>query len=159
NVLFRGVRQAYLQLLKEAGSNIHIAGTGGDLIADLQPVYLGDFAKQRKYGQLWHTAIEAARGYHRAPATIMWETLRLARTWLPDALMSTASLLEQLDIDAGYKPPSGYVGWISPLGPSISMLTQSARESLSELARECAVQLTETQDPDADIGNQVALAM
>lgn len=147
-----GAVRARLVLAGQLGSDLHLTGEGGDLMAGAPPAYLADLARRGDMSRLWRHCVAWARLHNRSPVTILRRAVRLAGTSRAVALRSLATALERGRPDATTSWEQDMVWyWASP---HVHWLTGPARRELAAHVRQVAEHLP---DDGVGIGDGVGL--
>jgi asparagine synthase (glutamine-hydrolysing) len=152
SVVAVGAIRARLVLAAQLGSDLHLTGEGGDLMAGAPPACLADLARRGDIARLWRHCVAWARLRNRSPLAVLRRAVALAGTSRAAALRSLAIALER-------GRPGAAASWEQDMvwywtSPQVHWLTAPARHELAAHVRQVAERLP---DHPAGVGDGVGL--
>lgn len=131
------MRNTYYQVAAQQGNDLHLTGSGGDMLLCAPPSYLADLAARGEVRRLFRHAATRARIRHLPVHTILAAAVRLSRQSYPAAIRQLAG---QVRNPAPVRPSAlhwrgraTFAAWLTPL----------ARAQLADALLEVA----ESQEP------------
>lgn len=143
-----------LATLQFYGSEIHLAGDGGDELLTPSSKYIVDLAQRGDFEQLERVALARGRLLKQDPLQIYEKALFDAQRTPADDLQALAYRLRHAEDLRDYTQPSRYT-WLSATEQHIRFLTGSMRRRLAELAQEKVAEGFEI--PESGLANYTSL--
>lgn len=144
------LRAAHQRVCIEYGSDLHLGGSGADMLLSAPRTYLADLARERDLAALLRHSRAKARLRHRPLYAVAAEAIRLSRTPYSLTLQHLAG-----DIAAGRPQPAGQVGWVRP-SSVCAWLTPQARRHIALRAAEAAEIAEEAEVPAEEVSRHCA---
>ena len=135
------MRNTYHRVAGEHGSELHLTGSGGDMLLCAPPSYLADLATRREVRRLFRHAAARARLRNIAVHTVLATAIRLARQSYPAAIRDLA---RQVRNPAAARPAA--LHWCGR-ATFADWLTQPARGQLADALIEAAESLRPEPEP------------
>lgn len=134
------MRNTYYRVAAEQGSDLHLTGSGGDMLLCAPPSYLADLAARGETRRLFRHATARARIRHLPVHTVLFAAVRLSRQSYPAAIRRLAG---QIRNPAPVRPSALHWCGRASFG---AWLTAAARTQLAD----ALIEVAESQKPAVD---------